>query len=84
MLGSDAVAKEGKFSFNAFKVRIKPSTSAQITIQFQGLEHYGTAIDFLDDFPVFTVTARECIQGEQYTEDLSCKPCPAAFYLYEA
>ena len=32
MLGSDAVAKNGKFSFNSFKVRIRPSTSAKIKI----------------------------------------------------
>ena len=83
MLGSDAVAKEGKFAFNAFKVRIKPKTTAKITFQFQGLPSYGTAIEFLDSFPVFEVTARECIKGEQYTEDLSCKPCPPQFYYHE-
>lgn len=31
MLGSDAVAKNGKFTFNTFNVRIQPSTSALIT-----------------------------------------------------
>ena len=84
MLGSEAVAKEGKFSFNSFKVRIKPSTSAKITFQFVGLDHFGTPIEFLDNFPVFVVSARKCVQGEQYTEELSCEPCPQAFYLYEA
>lgn len=47
------------------------------------MEHYGTPIEFLDSDPVFNVTARPCDAGEQYTEDLSCKPCPPAFFLYE-
>ena len=47
------------------------------------MEHYGTPIEFLDTDPVFNVTARKCAAGEQYTEDLSCKPCPPAFFLYE-
>ena len=84
MLGSDAVARRGVFKFSAFKVRIKPSTSADITFQFQGMPTSGTPIGFLDNSPVFTVTARACVEGEQYTEDLSCKPCGAQYYLYEA
>ena len=84
MLGSEAVAKNGKFTFPSFVVRIKPSTTANITVSFIGMEHYGTPIDFLDNPPVFATTARECIEGEQYTEDLSCIPCPAAFYQYDA
>ena len=64
MLGSDAVAKNGRFVFNSFNVRIQPSTSAYITFQFQKLEHYGTPIEFLDDNPVFMVTARQCMEGE--------------------
>ena len=83
MTGSESVAKDGEFVFNSFKVRIKPKTSANITFQFQGLPQYGTPIGFLDSFPVFTVNARECVQGEQYAEDLSCRPCGAEFYLYD-
>lgn len=64
-------------------MRIKPSTSANVTITFQGMEHFGTPIDFLDNPPQFKVTARECIEGEQYSEDLSCVRCPSAFFLYE-
>ena len=61
MLGTDSVAKDGQFVFNSLKVRIKPKTSAKITIQFQGFPTYGTPIGFLDNFPVFTITARECV-----------------------
>ena len=84
MLGAEAVAKSGRFTFPAFVVRIPPKSTANVTVSFQGMEHYGTPIEFLDSPPVFTVTARECIEGEQYTEDLSCLPCPPAFFLYEA
>ena len=75
MLGTDAVAKQGKFVFNSFIVRIKPNTDAKIVLKFQGMEHFGTRIEFLDDPPVFTAKARKCTEGEQYTEDLSCIPC---------
>ena len=84
MLGAEAVAKSGQFRFPSFVVRIPPKSSANVTVSFQGMEHYGTPIDFLDNPPVFTVEARECIEGEQYTEDLSCLPCPPAFFLYDA
>ena len=58
MLGTDAVAKQGRFTFNSFIVRIKPNTSAKVVIKFQGMEHFGTRIEFLDSPPVFTVLAR--------------------------
>ena len=75
MLGSDAVAKSGKFVFESFVTRIEPSSSAKIQITFQGMDHFGTPIDFLDTPPEFTMYARPCVEGEQYTEDLSCIPC---------
>ena len=34
MLGTDAVAKSGKFVFESFRARIKPSTSAKIKFTF--------------------------------------------------
>ena len=48
------------------------------------MDNFGSPIEFLDEFPVYTVVARECVQGEQYTDTLTCAPCPPAFYLYEA
>lgn len=82
--GIDAIAKNGRFVFEAFEARISPGLEAQITIQFSGLEDYGTEIDFIEEFPTFVVSARKCIEGEKYTADLTCEPCPPAFYLFEA
>ena len=70
MLGAEAVAKEGRFVFNSFVVRIEPKSSANVTITFQGMENFGTPISFLDDPPIFNITARECIEGEKYSADL--------------
>ena len=84
MFGAEAVCKNGRFVFESLEVRIKPKSSAYVKITFQGMEAFGTPIGFLDDPPIFNVTARECIEGESYTENLSCEPCKSAFYLYEA
>ena len=83
MLGAESVAKDGRFVFPSFVVRIPPKSKADVTITFQGMEHFGTPIEFLDNPPIFEVDARECIEGEKYTEDLSCEPCASAFFLYE-
>lgn len=34
MLGTDAVAKQGKFTFNSFVARIRPDSMAKIQIKF--------------------------------------------------
>ena len=84
VIGRDAVAKDGVFTFGQLLVRIKPNSTATITISFQDLSSYGNNIDFLQSPPTFYVSARECVRGEKYTDDLACIPCPQQFYLYEA
>ena len=76
VIGRDAVAKNGIFTFGQLLIRIKPNSTATITISFQDLLNYGNSIEFLDSPPIFKVSARECVRGERYTDDLACIPCP--------
>ena len=55
-----------------------------IELRIFNLKTFGNEIDFLDTLPVFNVSARACIEGERYGEDLSCIKCPEGSYLYLA
>ena len=68
--------------FEKLSLRILPATRAKIEISFKDLNSFGNKIDFIDKPTEFEVAARACVEGEQYTADLQCIPCPVSFYSH--
>lgn len=78
------VAVNGVFNFTRLTISIEPDTAAQVTIDVTNLADYDNTIAFMDDSKphIYNIFARSCVEGEQYTSDLKCLPCPKRFFLY--
>jgi hypothetical protein len=82
ILGNNALAKDGVINFEKISFRIVPASQATIKVTLEDLDSFKNAIDFIDAPTEFTVDARACVEGEQYTSELACAPCPTRFFSY--
>ena len=71
-------------TFGQLKIRQVPGTDAKINFIFTNLENFGNFLPNFEKPANHIITARSCIDGENYGESLTCLPCEAGFRLYAA
>jgi hypothetical protein len=73
--------KDGIFNFTDTFIKGPPGTKIILSIEFIGFSTDTATIEIFKDPSIFEINLRNCIDGEELTEDFKCQSCPTGTFL---
>ena len=77
-------ANQGLYNFSGVVVIVQPGSEFKLGIEFIGVQTFGNTVNFTKYATNISVSARECVVGEEYTQDGRCSWCKSGSYSLDA